>query len=107
MTCWSSDIVAAAKRLMRKLLKCHGRPRVMMTDKLRVWTSSTGSTGAEQPNREFAPAHPHPREGHAGFKLARQLLRLASVHAQASDLFMGCRYHRDVQQKRVAQPQAT
>ena len=65
----------AAKRLMRKLLKKHGRaPRVLITDKLKSYaaetrilgsTSSIASTRVEQPGRELAPAHARTREGDA------------------------------------------
>ncbi|MEK6346481.1 MAG: DDE-type integrase/transposase/recombinase [Burkholderia sp.] len=36
---------AAAKRLMRKLLKHHGRPRVIVTDKLRSYAASNTALG--------------------------------------------------------------
>jgi len=35
------------------------------------------------------------------FKSARHLQRFASVHDQAANLFMHCRYHTDAQQTRA------
>nr|WP_252979725.1 hypothetical protein [Burkholderia glumae] len=40
------------------------------------------------------------------FTSARQPQRFASIHAQVSNLFVGCRYHRDAQQQRAARIQA-
>lgn len=65
---------AAAKRLMRTLLKRHGRPRVIVTDKLRSYAAANNelgdgrapaAQGAEQPGREQPPAHAGTREGDA------------------------------------------
>jgi hypothetical protein len=63
------------KRLMRKLLKKHGRaPRVLITDKLKSYAAANRSgdkrrtppaQGAEQPGRKLAPANAGTREGDA------------------------------------------
>ncbi len=108
---------AAGMRLMCKLLKRHGRPRVIVTDKLRSYAAANIALRLGVEHRQHngldnraENSHQPTRireEGMRRFKSARQLQRFASVHAQVSSLFMGCRYHRDAQQKRVARAQAT
>ncbi|MBI0328543.1 IS6 family transposase [Burkholderia plantarii] len=108
---------AAAKRLMRKLLKHHGRPRVMVTDKLRSYAAANIALRLGVEHRQHKGLNNRAENSHQPtrirekvmrrFKSARQLQRFASVHAQVSNLFMGCRYHRNAQQKRVARVQAT
>lgn len=71
---------AAAKRLMRKLLKRHGLPRVMVTDKLRSYAAANTALrlgiehrqhkGAEQPGGEFASADSGAREGDAAVHIS-------------------------------------
>ncbi|NIF89926.1 IS6 family transposase [Burkholderia sp. Cy-637] len=107
---------AVAKRLMRKLLKCHGHPRVMVTDKLRSYAAANTALGLRVEHRQHKGPNNRAENSHQPtrvrekvmrrFKSARQLQRFASVHAQVSNLFMGCCYHRDVQQKRAARAQA-
>lgn len=43
---------AAAKRLMRKLLKRHGRPRVIVTDRLRSYTAANNELGLKVEHRQ-------------------------------------------------------
>ncbi|WP_414445617.1 IS6 family transposase [Burkholderia sp. 22PA0106] len=107
---------AAAKRLMRKLLKRHGRPRVIVTDKLRSYAAANTALGLCVEHRQHKGLNNRAENSHQPtrvrekvmrrFKSACQLQRFASVHGQVSNLFVGCRYHRDAKRKRVARAQA-
>ncbi|KVP67113.1 transposase, partial [Burkholderia ubonensis] len=107
---------AAAKRLMRKLLKRHGRPRVIVTDKLRSYAAANTELGLSVEHRQHKGLNNRAENSHQPtrvrekvmrrFKSARQLQRFASVHGQVSNLFMGCRFHRNAQHKREARAQA-
>jgi len=69
----------AARRLMRKLMKKHGRiPRVLVTDKLRNYAAANRDLGLDldhrlhkglNPGGEFAPADPNQREGHTSVQV--------------------------------------
>jgi putative transposase len=106
----------AAKRLMRKLLKRHGRPRVIVTDKLRSYGAANNELGLNAEHRQHKGLNNRAENSHQPtrvrekvmrrFKSARQLQRFASVHGQVSDLFMGCRYNHNAQHKREARAQA-
>ncbi|XQM05833.1 IS6 family transposase [Burkholderia gladioli] len=106
----------AVKRLMRELLKRHGRPRVMMTDKLRSYAAANTALGLGIEHRQHKGLNNRAEDSHQPtrvrekvvrrFKSARQLQRFASVHGQVANLCMGCRCHRDAQQKRAARAQA-
>ncbi|MCM2495912.1 IS6 family transposase [Burkholderia glumae] len=107
---------AAAKRLMRKLLKRHGRPRVIVTDKLRSDAAANTALGLSAEHRQHKGLNNRAENSHQPtrvrekgkrrFKSACQLQRFASMHGQVSNLFMGGRYHRDAKRKRVARSQA-
>ncbi|CAM2174412.1 IS6 family transposase [Burkholderia orbicola] len=107
----------AAKRLMRKLLRRHGRPRVIVTDKLRSYAAANAELGLNVEHRQHKGLNNRAENSHQPtrvrekvmrrFKSARQLQRFASVHGQVSNLFMGCRYNRNAQHKREARAQAT
>jgi putative transposase len=107
---------AAAKRLMRKLLRRHGRPRVMVTDKLRSYAAANNELGVNVEHRQHKGLNNRAENSHQPtrvhekvmrrFKSARQLQRFASVHGQVSNLFMGCRYNRNAKCKREARVQA-
>lgn len=107
---------AAAKRLMRKLLKRHGRPRVIVTDKLRSYAAVNRQLGLNVEHRQHKGLNNRAENSHQPtrarekvmrrFKSERQLQRFASVHGQVSNLFMACRYNRDAQHKREARSQA-
>uniref|UniRef100_UPI00389941AE DDE-type integrase/transposase/recombinase n=1 Tax=Burkholderia paludis TaxID=1506587 RepID=UPI00389941AE len=102
---------AAAKRLMRKLLRHHGRPRVMVTDKLRSYATGNTALGLNVEHRQHKGLNNRAENSHqptrvcekvmGRFKSARQLQRFASIRARVSNLFMDCRYHHDAQQKRA------
>lgn len=107
---------AAAKRLMRKLIKRHGRPRVIVTDKLRSYAAANNEPGLNAEHRQHKGLNNRAQNSHQPtrvrekvmrrFKSARQLQRFASVHGQVANLFMGCRYNRSAR-KREARAQAS
>ncbi|KVP51552.1 IS6 family transposase, partial [Burkholderia ubonensis] len=107
---------AAAKRLMRKLLKRHGRPRVIVTDKLRSYGAANNELGLNVEHRQHKGLNNRAENSHQPtrvrekvmrrFKSARQLQRFVPVHGQVSNLFMGCRNNRSAQCKREARAQA-
>ncbi|VVE86043.1 transposase [Pandoraea sputorum] len=85
---------------MRKLLKRFGRPRVIVTDKLRSYAAANRGLGLSVEHRQHQGLNNRAENSHQPtrvrekvmrrFKLARQLQRFASVHGQVSNLFMGC-----------------
>ncbi|MGF6297971.1 transposase-like protein [Paraburkholderia sp. WC7.3d] len=107
---------AAAKRLMRKLLRRHGCPRVIVTDKLRSYAAANNELGLNVEHRQHKGLNNRAENSHQPtrmrekvmrrFKSARHLQRFTSVHAQVSNLFMHCRYNANAQQKRQARKQA-
>ncbi|VVE85898.1 transposase [Pandoraea sputorum] len=102
---------AAAKRLMRRLLKRHGCARVIVTDKLRSYAATHRDLGLSAEHRQHKGLNNRAENSHQPrrvretvkhrFKSARQLQRFASVHGQVSNLFMACRYHRNADRKRT------
>ncbi len=107
----------AAKRLMRKLLKKHGRaPRVLVTDKLKSYAVANRDLGISVEHRQHKGLNNRAENSHQPtrvrekvmrrFKSARHLQRFASVHDQVANLFMHCRYHTDAKQKRALRTQA-
>lgn len=106
----------AAKRLMRKLLKRHGHPRVIVTDKLRSYAAANNELGLNVEHRQHKGLNNRAENSHQPtrvrekvmrrFKSARQLQRFASIQGQVSNLFMACRYNRNAQDKREARAQA-
>ena len=107
----------AARRLMRKLLKKHGRvPRVLVTDKLRSYAAANRDLGLDLDHRQHKGLNNRAENSHqptrvrekvmCRFKSARYLQRFASTHDQLANLFMQSRYNRDVAAKRAARPQA-
>jgi putative transposase len=107
----------AAKRLMRKLLKKHGRaPRVLITDKLRSYAAANRELGLSFEHRQHKGLNNRAENSHQPtrvrekvmrrFKSARQLQRFASTHDQVANLFMHCRYNAKAQAKREARTQA-
>ncbi|WP_435382732.1 IS6 family transposase [Crenobacter oryzisoli] len=107
----------AAKRLMRKLLKKHGRaPRVLVTDQLKSYAAANRELGLSFEHRQHKGLNNRAENSHQPtrmrekvmrrFKSAGQLQRFASVHDQVANLFMCCRYHSNAQQKRSVRAQA-
>jgi putative transposase len=107
----------AARRLMRKLLRKHGRaPRVLITDRLRSYAAANRDLGLNVEHRQHRGLNNRAENSHQPirvrekvmrrFKSARHLQRFASVHDQVANLFMHCRYNAIAQQKRQARKQA-
>ncbi|WP_211608444.1 IS6 family transposase [Paraburkholderia nemoris] len=107
----------AARRLMRKLLRKHGRaPRVLITDKLKSYAAANRDLGINVEHRQHKGLNNRAENSHQPtrvrekvmrrFKSARHLQRFASVHDQVANLFMHCRYHTDPRQKRALRTQA-
>ncbi|GAB3382512.1 hypothetical protein GCM10027514_22680 [Azotobacter armeniacus] len=107
----------AARRLIRKLLRKHGRaPRVLVTDKLGSYAAASREMGLSVEHRQHKGLNNRAENSHQPilvrekvmrrFKSARQLQRFASVHDRVANLFMHCRYHTNAQQKREARTQA-
>ena len=107
----------AAKRLMRKLLKKHGRaPRVLVTDKLRSYAAANKDLGINVEHRQHKGLNNRAENSHQPtrvrekvmrrFKSARHLQRFASTHDQVANLSMHCRYNTNAQAKRDARTQA-
>ncbi len=107
---------AAAVRLMRKLLKRHGCPRVIVTDKLRSYAAANHELGLHIEHWQHKGLNNRAENSHQPtrvrekvmrrFKSVRHLQCFASVLGQVANLFMGCRYNRSAQAKREARAQA-
>jgi putative transposase len=107
----------AAKRLMRKLLKKHGRaPRVLITDKLKSYAAANRDLGLNVEHRQHKGLNNRAENSHQPtrvrekvmrrFKSARHLQRFTSVNDQVANLFMHCRYNANAQEKRAERTQA-
>ena len=103
----------AAKRLMRNLLKKHGRtPRVLITDKLKSYAAANRDSGLNVEHRQHKGLNNRAENSHQPtrvrekvmrrLKSARHLQRFTSVHDQVANLFMHCRYNTNAQEKRSA-----
>ena len=106
----------AAVRLMRKLLRRHGLPRVMVTDKLKSYVAANKDKGLKFEHRQHKGLNNRCENSHEPtrvrekvmrrFKSARQLQHFLSVHDQVANVFQHCRYNRDASAKRTARAQA-
>ncbi|MFM0069343.1 IS6 family transposase [Paraburkholderia aspalathi] len=107
----------AAKRLMRKLLRRHGRaPRVLITDKLKSYGAANRDLGLNVEHRQHKGLNNRAENSHQPtrarekvmrrFKSARHLQRFTSVQDQLANLFMHCRCNTNVQEKRAERTQA-
>jgi len=107
---------AAAIRLMCKLLKRFGKPRVIVTDKLRSYAAANHEIGLNVEHRQHKGLNNRIENAHEPtrvrekvmrrFKSARQLQRFASIDAAMSNRFMGCRYNRCAEHMREVHSQA-
>jgi putative transposase len=104
----------AARRLMRKLLKKHGRaPRVLVTDKLKSYAAAKRALGISVEHRQHKGLNNRAKNSHQPtrvcekvmrrFKSARHLQRFASVHHQVANFFM----HWPLPHRRKAEAGAT
>jgi len=107
----------AAKRLMRKLLKKHGRaPRVLITDKLKSYAAANRELGLDVEHRQHKGLNNRAENSHQPtrvrekvmrrFKSARHPQRFTSVHDQVANLFMRCRYNINAPEKRADRTRA-
>ncbi|EUC12382.1 hypothetical protein PMI06_008765 [Burkholderia sp. BT03] len=107
----------AARPLMRKLLRKHGRaPRVLVTDKLKSYAAANKDIGLSVEHRQHQGLNNRAENSHQPtrvrekvmrhFKSAHHPQRFTSVHDQVANLFMGCRYNTNAQQKRQARKYA-
>ena len=106
-----------ATRLMRKLLRKHRRaPRVLIADKPKSYAAANRDLGINVEHRQHKGLNNRAENSHQPtrvrekvmrrFKSARQLHRFSSVHDQAANLFMHCRYHTDAKQRRALRTEA-
>ncbi|SAL06846.1 IS element transposase [Caballeronia calidae] len=108
---------AAAKRLMRKLLKRHGRPRVIVTDKLRSYAAANNELGLNVEHRQHKGLNNRAENSHEPtrvrekvmrrFKSARHLQHFASVHGQVFKSVHGlsrCNRKRSANARHVPRP---
>jgi putative transposase len=87
----------AARRLMTKLLKAAGAPRVMITDKLRSYGAARAKMGLRVEHRQHKGLNNRAENSHQPtrrrerimkrFKSARQAQWFLSVHDQVANLF--------------------
>jgi putative transposase len=107
----------AARRLLRKLLRKHGRaPRVLVTDKRKSYAAANRDLGINVKHRQHKGLNNRAENSHQPmrvrekvmrrFKSAHHLQRFASVHHQVANLFMHCRYHTDAGQRRTLRTEA-
>ena len=106
----------AAERLMRKLIRRHGLPRVMITDKLKSYAAAKADLGLKFEHRQHKGLNNRAENSHQPtrvrekvmrrFKSACHLQRFVSVHDQAANIFQHCRYNREAKAKRAARTQA-
>jgi putative transposase len=107
----------AAERLMRILLRKHGKtPRVMVTDKLKSYAAANREIGLKYEHRQHKGLNNRAENSHQPtrvrekvmrrYKSACQVQRFLSVHDQVANQFMHCRYNRDAKQKRELRTQA-
>ena len=101
---------------MRKLIRRHGLPRVMITDKLKSYAAANKDLGLKFEHRQHKGLNNRCENSHEPtrvrekvmrrFKSARQLQRFLSVHDQVANVFQHCRYNRDAKAKRTARARA-
>lgn len=106
----------AAERLMRKLIRRHGLPRVVITDKLKSYAAAKVALRLKFEQRQHKGLNNRVENSHQPtrvrekvmrrFKSACHLQRFVSVHDQVANVFQHCRYNRDARAKRTARAQA-
>ena len=87
----------AALRILRKAMKCHGQPEIVVTDKLRTYRAAMKvignearqETGRWRNNRAENSHQPFRRQERAmvNFRSAKSLQKFASVHASVHNYF--------------------
>lgn len=66
---------AAAKRLMPKLLKRHGRPRVIVTDKLRSYGAANNELGPNVEHRQHKGLNNRAENSHQLIRVREKVMR--------------------------------
>ncbi|MGF6483565.1 transposase-like protein [Paraburkholderia sp. JPY419] len=90
---------------------------MIVTDKLRSYKAANDEIGLKNvDHRQHKGLNNRAENSHEPtrvrekvmrrFKSARQLQQFTSIEGQVSNLFMGCRYHRNAEHKREALSQA-
>lgn len=101
----------ATERLIRKLLRKHGKtPQGMVTDKPESYAAAGREIGLKFDHRQHKGLNSRAENSHQPtrvrekvmrrYKAACQLQRFLSVHDQVGNQFMHCRYNRAAIQKR-------
>lgn len=107
----------AAERVMRMLIKKHGRtPRVPITDKLKSYAAADKDQCLKFEHRQRKGLNNRAENSHQPtlvrekvlrrFKSPCQLQRFLSIHEQVGNLSGQCRYNRDAKEKRALRDQA-
>ena len=86
----------AALKFLKKAMRKHGQPEIIVTDQLRSYGAALKEIGnaarqetaaAEQQGREFASAFPTTRTGHVAVSPHAKLQKFAAVHASVYNHF--------------------
>lgn len=100
---------AAAKRLMRKLLKRFGRPRVLVTDKLRSYAAANDEIGLNVDHRQHKGLNNRAENSHEPTRVREKVMRRFKVGASPSTVHIspraGCQpvHELQLQSKRSTQ----
>ncbi len=81
----------AVKRLMRKLLKRHGRPRVMMTDKLRSYAAANTALGQGIEHRQHEGLNNRAEDSHQPTRVREKVMRRFKSAQPAAAIYLGSR----------------
>lgn len=80
---------AAAKRLMRKLLKRHGGPRVIVTDKLRSYAAANHGLGLNVEHRQHKGLNNRAENSHQPTRVREKVMRRFQIGAPTSTICLG------------------
>lgn len=72
---WGALDKAAAKRLMRKLLKRHGRPCAVVTDKLRSYAAASHEPGLNTERRQHKGLNNRAENSHQPTRVREKVMR--------------------------------
>ncbi len=99
----------AVERLMRKLIRRHGLPRGMITDKRKSYAAAKVDLGLKFEHRQHKGLNNRAENSHqptrvrekgmCRFKSACYLQRFVPVHDQVPNIFQHCRNNQDAKQK--------
>ncbi len=77
---------AAAKRLMRKLLKRHGRPRVIVTDKLRSYAAANKELGVNVEHRQHKGLNNRAENSHLPTRVREKVMQRFKSAVRFADI---------------------